>query len=67
MKPKLLILQLWQLGDLMIAMPFIRAASEQFDVTLVAKPYALELRPRFWPDARGGGRARGWDRRDAAP
>ena len=51
MKPKLLILQLWQLGDLMIAMPFIRAASEQFDVTLVAKPYALELRPRFWPDA----------------
>jgi heptosyltransferase-2 len=51
-KPKLLILQLWQLGDLMIAAPFIRAASEQYDVTLVAKPYALDLQPRFWPESR---------------
>jgi len=48
-KPRLLIIQLWGLGDLVIATPFIRAAVEKFDVTLLAKPYALELQPRLWP------------------
>ncbi len=33
----------------MIATPFIRKASEHFDVTLLAKPFATELQPRFWP------------------
>jgi len=51
-KSKLLIVELWGLGDLVIATPFLRAAAEQFAVTLVAKPYALELRPRFWPEVR---------------
>lgn len=49
MKPKLLILELWGLGDLVIATPFIRAAAEKYDVTLLAKPFAQEMRPHFWP------------------
>jgi ADP-heptose:LPS heptosyltransferase len=48
-KPKLLIVELWGLGDLVIATPFIRAAAEKFDITLLAKPYALDLQPRLWP------------------
>lgn len=48
-KPKLLVLELWGLGDLVIATPFLRAAAEKFAVTLVAKPYANDLRGRFWP------------------
>ena len=50
MKPRLLVLEFWGLGDLVIATPFLRAASERFEVTLVAKPFAEELRPRLWPD-----------------
>ena len=50
MKPRLLVLQLWGLGDLVIATPFLRAAVEKFDVTLVGKPFAEELRPRLWPE-----------------
>jgi len=49
LKPKLLIIELWGIGDLVIATPFVRKASEHFDVTLLAKPFALEMQPRFWP------------------
>lgn len=49
MKPKLLIVELWGLGDLVLATPFLRAAAEKYDVTLVAKPYAQDLQARFWP------------------
>ena len=49
MKPKLLIVELWGLGDLVIATPFIRAAAEKFDVTVLAKPYAKDLQKAFWP------------------
>lgn len=49
MKPKLLIVELWGMGDLIIATPFLRAAMEKFQVSLVAKPYAQGLRERFWP------------------
>jgi len=49
MKPKLLVVELWGLGDLVIATPFLQAACERFDVTLLAKPYAGDLRTRFWP------------------
>ena len=49
MKPRLLVLELWGLGDLVIATPFLRAASEKFAVTLLAKPFAEELCPRLWP------------------
>jgi len=49
LKPKLLIVELWGLGDLVIATPFLRAATERFDVTLLGKPFALDLQPRLWP------------------
>ena len=52
MKPKLLIVELWGLGDLVIATPLLRAAAERFDITLLAKPYALDLQQRLWPDVR---------------
>jgi ADP-heptose:LPS heptosyltransferase len=48
-KPKLLIVELWGLGDLAIATPFLRAAVEKFSVTLLAKPFARDLQPRLWP------------------
>jgi len=51
-KPKLLITELWGLGDLVIATPFLRAAAEKFDITLLAKPFALDLQPRLWPGVR---------------
>lgn len=49
MKPKLLMIELWGLGDLVIATPFLQAASRSFEVTIVAKPYARDLQARFWP------------------
>jgi ADP-heptose:LPS heptosyltransferase len=49
LKPKLLIVELWGLGDLVIATPFLRAVVERFEVTLLAKPFALDLQPRLWP------------------
>jgi heptosyltransferase-2 len=51
-KPRLLIVELWGLGDLAIATPFLRAAVEKYDVTIVAKPYAKGLQSRLWPDAK---------------
>jgi heptosyltransferase-2 len=52
MKPKLLVVELWMLGDLVIATPFLQAACERFRVTLLARPYAQDLRPRFWPEVK---------------
>jgi ADP-heptose:LPS heptosyltransferase len=49
-KPKLLVVELWGLGDLVIATPFLQAASRKYAVTLVAKPYAKDLQRRFWSD-----------------
>jgi ADP-heptose:LPS heptosyltransferase len=51
-KPKLLVVELWGLGDLIIATPFLQAASQSYEVTLLAKPYAVELQKRFWPQVR---------------
>ena len=48
-KPKLLVLDLWGLGDLVIATPFLQAAVKKFNVTLLAKPFGLELRAPLWP------------------
>lgn len=50
MKPKLLVVELWGLGDLIIATPFLHAASQRYEVTLLAKPYAVDMQRRFWPD-----------------
>ncbi len=49
MKPKLLAVELWGVGDLTIASPFLQKATEQFEVTVLAKPFALDLQARFWP------------------
>jgi glycosyltransferase involved in cell wall biosynthesis/ADP-heptose:LPS heptosyltransferase len=49
-KPKLLVMELWGVGDLIMATPFLVAASEKFSVTLLAKPYAQDLQRRFWPE-----------------
>jgi heptosyltransferase-2 len=49
-KPRLLVIELWGLGDLVIATPFLRAASAKYAVSLLAKPYAKDLRARFWPE-----------------
>ncbi len=40
------------MGDLVIATPFLRAASEKFEVTLVCKPAWQDLQARFWPEVR---------------
>ena len=50
--PKLLVLELWGLGDLAIASSFINKATQSFQVTVVAKSYAHDLRPLLWPDAK---------------
>ena len=52
MKPKLLVVELWGLGDLVIATPLLRAAAERFDIPLLGKPFALDLQRRLWPDVR---------------
>lgn len=49
LKANLLVVELWGLGDLVLATPFLKAASERFEVTLLAKPYGEDLRVRFWP------------------
>ncbi len=49
MKPKLLVIELWRVGDLVLATPFLRKACEKYEVTLLAKPFAADLRERFWP------------------
>ncbi|MDB6123740.1 MAG: hypothetical protein JWQ71_2733 [Pedosphaera sp.] len=49
MKPKLLVVELWGVGDLAIAAPFLRKAMEQFEVTLLAKTYAHDLQGQFLP------------------
>jgi len=51
-RKKLLVVELWGLGDLALATTFLRAASTCFDVTLLAKPFAEDLRARLWPDVR---------------
>jgi ADP-heptose:LPS heptosyltransferase len=49
MKPTLLVLELWGLGDLAIASLFLRGAQEQFEVTLLAKPKASLLAEHLVP------------------
>jgi ADP-heptose:LPS heptosyltransferase len=51
-KPKLLVLELWNVGDLAITTPFLRRACEKFEVTLLAKPFAADLLDRFWPEVK---------------
>ena len=46
MKPQLLVVELWGLGNLVIATPFLRAASEHYAVTCWPA-YAQDLQVRF--------------------
>ena len=48
--PRLLVVELWGLGDLALAMPFLRAASSRTRLTLLAKPHAEPLVRRFCPE-----------------
>ncbi len=52
MKPKLLVTELWGIGDLAIATPFLRAATKKYEVTLLAKSFAFEMQKRFWPEVK---------------
>ena len=48
-RPRLLVTELWGIGDLALALPFLRRAVEGADVTLLAKPHAAPLLARFAP------------------
>ena len=48
-RPRLLVLELWGLGDVALAIPFLCLASRHARVTLVAKPHAAPLLERFCP------------------
>jgi heptosyltransferase-2 len=51
-KSKLLVLELWGLGDLVLAMPFLQAATQTYQVTLVAKPQWRVVATEFLPLAK---------------
>lgn len=51
-RPRILALEAWGIGDVALAIPFLRAASARADVTLVARPPAAPLLRRFAPDVR---------------
>jgi ADP-heptose:LPS heptosyltransferase len=51
-KPKLLLIELWGLGDLVIATTFLHRAVERYDVTLLAKPHAAAMLARDFPQVR---------------
>jgi ADP-heptose:LPS heptosyltransferase len=49
-RPRLLVLELWGVGDVALAIPFLRAAAAHSEVTLLAKPHASPLLKRFAPE-----------------
>lgn len=49
-RPRLLVVELWGLGDLVLAMPFLRTATRHTRVTLLAKPHAAPLLRQFAPE-----------------
>ncbi|MBI2516062.1 MAG: glycosyltransferase family 9 protein [Opitutae bacterium] len=49
-RPRLLVVELWGVGDLALAVPFLREASRHAQVTLLAKPHAAPLVRRFCPE-----------------
>lgn len=48
-RPKLLVLELWGLGDLTFSTPVLRAASAEYDLTLVGKAHAQPLLGATFP------------------
>lgn len=52
-RPKLLVLELWGLGDLTFALPLLHAATAAgWEITLVGKPHARALLEPTFPDLR---------------
>jgi len=51
-RPRLLAIEAWGLGDLALAVPFLRGASQHCDVTLLARSHAAPLLRRFAPAVR---------------
>lgn len=51
-RPKLLVLELWGLGDLTFSTPMLRSAVERYDVTLVGKKHARPLLAASFPSVR---------------
>lgn len=49
-RPRLLVVELWGLGDLALAIPFLRTAARHARVTLLAKPHAASLLRQFCPE-----------------
>ena len=49
-RPKLLVLEFWGLGDLTFATSLLRAASERYEITLVAKEHARPLLAPSFPE-----------------
>lgn len=49
-RPRLLVVELWGLGDVALAMPFIQLAASHAHVTLLAKPHAEPLVRQFCPE-----------------
>ncbi len=48
-RPRLLVTELWGIGDLALAMPFLKTASVHSQVALLANPQAAPLLERFAP------------------
>lgn len=51
-RPKLLVFELWGLGDLTFSTPVLRAAVERYDVTVVGKAHARPLLEATFPQIR---------------
>lgn len=49
-RPRLLVVELWGIGDLALAVPFLRMAARHARVTLLAKPHAEPIVRRFCPE-----------------
>ncbi|MBI2514132.1 MAG: glycosyltransferase family 9 protein [Opitutae bacterium] len=49
-RARLLVVELWGLGDLALAVPFLREVSRHAHVSLLAKPHAAPLLRRFAPN-----------------
>ena len=49
-RPRLLVVELWGIGDVAMAIPFLREAARHSRVTLLAKPHAEPLVRRFCPE-----------------
>lgn len=59
-RPRLLVVELWGVGDLALGVPFLRAAVAHAEVTVLAKPHAASVLRRFCPEAQHVGLDAPW-------